>query len=411
MNKKCVIMLTLLSFSIFTFSQVETGIEVLCKQNFRILKGKRVGLVTNPTGVNRNFVSTADILHHAPNVNLVALFAPEHGLRGEFLAGDSINNSIDTKTGLNVYSLHGATKKPTPEMLKGIDILIYDMQDIGIRSYTYISTMGLVMEAAAENNVEMLILDRPNPLGGNKFEGRPFIEEGLRSLVSQFPITYLHGFTIGELATFLNEEGLLANHLKCKLSVVKMNKWKRRMKFADTGLPWVISSPHIPRAESATYCAITGILGELYDMNVGIGYTLPFEIFGAEWIIPDLLASNLNKLKLKGVSFRPISYQPFYGTQQNRLMHGVQIYVSDLDKASLTLIQFYVLQECHKLWPEKNVFELCDPSRLSMFDKVCGTKKIREAFTRSFTVESIQDKWNEDVDSFKAKAKKYFFYN
>jgi uncharacterized protein YbbC (DUF1343 family) len=404
-------MLTLLSFSIFTFSQVETGIEVLCKQNFRILEGKRVGLVTNPTGVNRNFVSTADILHHAPNVNLVALFAPEHGLRGEFLAGDSINNSIDTKTGLTVYSLHGATKKPTPEMLKGIDILIYDMQDIGIRSYTYISTMGLVMEAAAENNVEMLILDRPNPLGGNKFEGRPFIEEGLRSLVSQFPITYLHGFTIGELATFLNEEGLLANHLKCKLSVVKMSKWKRRMKFADTGLPWVISSPHIPRAESATYCAITGILGELYNMNVGIGYTLPFEIFGTEWIISDLLASNLNKLKLEGVSFRPISYRPFYGTQQNRLMHGVQIYVSDLDKASLTLIQFYVLQECHKLWPEKNVFELCDHSCLSMFDKVCGTKKIREAFTQSFTVESIQDKWNEDVDSFKAKAKKYFLYN
>lgn len=209
------------------------------------------------------------------------------------------------------------------------------------------------MEAAAENNVEMLILDRPNPLGGNKFEGRPFIEEGLTSLVSQFPITYLHGFTIGELATFLNEEGLLANHLKCKLSVVKMSNWKRRMKFADTGLPWVISSPHIPRAESATYCAITGILGELYNMNVGIGYTLPFEIFGAEWIIPDLLANNLNKLKLKGVSFRPISYQPFYGTQQSRLMHGVQIYVSDLDKASLTLIQFYVLQECHKLWPKK----------------------------------------------------------
>ncbi|KAA6341760.1 hypothetical protein EZS27_010450 [termite gut metagenome] len=390
--------------------KVKTGIEMLREQNFKCLEGKRVGLITNPTGVDRNFVSSVDILHNAPNVNLVALFAPEHGLRGEFLAGDDINHSIDTKTGLNVYSLHGKLKKPTPEILEGIDVLVYDVQDIGIRSYTYISTMGLVMEAAAENNVEMVILDRPNPLGGHKFEGRPYIEPGLESLVSQFSISYLHGFTVGELATFLNEEGLLANKVKCKLSVVKMAKWKRSMKFEATGLPWVISSPHIPHATTPSYCAITGILGELYSMNTGIGYTVPFEVFAADWINAEELAKNLQALNVEGVKFRPMTYKPFYGAQSGKLQHGVQIYVTDFDKASLTLIQFYVLQECHNLWPDKDVFQLCDEARWNMFDKVCGTDKIRKTFTQTYTVDSIREIWNQDVDAFKKKAKKYFLY-
>jgi uncharacterized protein YbbC (DUF1343 family) len=295
-------------------------------------------------------------------------------------------------------------------MLKGVDVLVYDLQDIGSRSYTYISTLGLAMEAAAENNIEMIILDRPNPLGGKRMEG-PLVEPEFTSFVSKYPIPYIHGLTVGELATFINEEGLLGKNLKCRLSVVKMQNWKRDMNFEATGLPWVISSPHIPRAGTAAFYASSGILGELYVMNIGIGYTLPFEVFGSTWIDAKKLASNLNALKLEGIIFRPIHYKPFYGAQKDTVMHGVQMHITNYEKAPLTLVQFYILQECHKLWPAKNVFEMCDKSRWRMFDQVCGTDKVRIIFSQSFMVESILKVWTSGVDVFKEKAKKYFLYN
>lgn len=391
-------------------AQVKPGIEVLQENQFKALAGKRVGLLTNPTGVDSRLKSTIDILFEAPNVNLVALYSPEHGIRGDVTAGEEVGNAKDSRTGLPVFSLYGANKKPSPEMLKGIDVLVYDMQDIGCRSYTYISTMGLAMEAAAENNIEFVVLDRPNPLGGNRFEGQPKVEPQLVSLVSQFPITYVHGFTVGELATFLNNEGLLKDGIKCKLSVVKMKGWKRKMNFNATGLPWVISSPHVPHAETAYFYAMSGILGELFPGYIGVGYTLPFELFGAEWIDAEKLTTNLNNLKLPGVRFRPIHYKPYYSGQKDIYLHGVQTYITDVNKIPLTLIQFYVLQECYKLHPDKNVFELCNPSRHNMFDKVCGTSEIRETFTKDFTVKSIQDIWNRGVENFKKKAKQYFLY-
>lgn len=391
-------------------AQVKPGVEVLQDKHFKALKGKRVGLITNPTGVDRNLKSTIDILFQAPNVNLVALFSPEHGIRGNITAGGQIADSTDPLTGLPVYSLYGANKKPSPKMLKGIDVLVYDIQDIGCRSYTYISTMGLAMEAAAENNIEFVVLDRPNPLGGNHFEGQPYIEPGLSSFVGQFPITYVYGFTIGELATYLNKGRLLKNGIQCKLTVIKMKGWKRKMNFDATGLPWVISSPHVPHAMTAYFYAISGILGELYTLNIGVGYTLPFELFAADWIDAEKLASNLNALNIPGVRFRPIHYKPYYGSKKDVNLNGVQTYITDFNTIPLTLIQFYVLQECHKLYPNRNVFKMCDPSRLTMFDKVCGTSLIREAFSKSFTVRSIQGIWNRDVDNFKEKAKHYFLY-
>ena len=184
--------------------RIQTGIEVLKNSNFKLLEGKRVGLITNPTGVDNQLKSTIDILHEAPNVNLVALFGPEHGVRGDVHAGDHVDNSSDPTTGLHVGSLYGKTRKATPDMLKGIDVLVYDIQDIGCRSFTYISTMGLAMEAAAENNIEFVVLDRPNPLGGLKVEGN-LAEDGYISFVSQFKIPYLYGLTCGELAQMINE--------------------------------------------------------------------------------------------------------------------------------------------------------------------------------------------------------------
>lgn len=394
-----------------THSQaVETGLEGLIKSGFAPLRGKRVGLVTNPTGVDRYLRSTVDILYNAPDVDLVALYGPEHGVRGEFTAGEYVDFERDPVTGIPVYSLYGKTRKPTPEMLKDIDVLVYDIQDIGSRSYTFISTLGLVMEAAGENGLKVIVLDRPNPLGGNRMEGA-VTRQGFFSFVSQFAIPYIHGLTVGELAMFLNGEGMLANGVKCDLEVIKMTGWSRIMYFEETGLPWIPSSPHIPHRDSPLYYPATGIAGELYVVNIGVGYTIPFQTFAAEWINADSLAENLNGLKLPGVIFRPVHYTPYYNTLQGKLVHGVQIHFTDPSVAPLSLLQFYIMQEAHRLWPDKNLFEMCEPSRLSMFDKVCGTDDIRKEFTKEFRVSDIIDLWMDDIPGYRLKASEYFLYN
>jgi len=388
---------------------VETGLEMLVKSKFEVLKGKKAGLITNPTGVDRNLRSGVDLIFSAPGVKLVSLYGPEHGVRGEYTAGEIIGSSVDPLTGLKVYSLYGNTKKPTKEMLAGIDVLVYDIQDIGSRSYTFISTLGLAMEAAAENNIPFIVLDRPNPLGGNRIEG-PLVEKEFISFVSQYPIPYIHGMTVGELAMFLNGEGLLGNGVKCDLKVIKMSGWKREMSFEDTGLPWVPSSPHIPQALTCLFYPATGILGELYVASIGVGYTLPFQAFAAEWINADSLAQNLNRLNLKGVVFRPVHYKPYYSVSQGKMVHGVQIHFTDKKTAPLSLIQFYILQEHNKLWPGKDIFSMCDKSRLEMFDKVCGTDKVRKEFTKNYRVDSILELWNGEVTAFRNKAGKYLLY-
>jgi len=301
---KFILLVALALFAGSTTAQnIKTGLEALKSQNFKVLEGKRVGLITNPTGFDNNLKSTVDVLFEAKNVKLVALFGPEHGVRGDVHAGDKVENMNDPKTGLPVYSLYGKTRKATPEMLKDIDVLVYDIQDIGSRSFTYISTMGLAMEAAAENNIEFVVLDRPNPLGGNKVEGN-LAEEGFISFVSQFKIPYIYGLTCGELAVMLNEENMLGK--KCKLTVVKMEGWKRSMTFEQTGLQWVPSSPHIPQPISAIAYPISGILGELGYMSIGVGYTIPFQMFAAEWIEAEKLAGKMNSYNLPGVTFRPM---------------------------------------------------------------------------------------------------------
>jgi uncharacterized protein YbbC (DUF1343 family) len=367
-------------------------------------------LITNPTGVDHSLNSTIDLLFKVDGIKLVALFSPEHGVRGDFAAGEQVGTVTDPITNLPVYSLYGKTRKPTADMLKGIDILVYDVQDIGSRSYTYISTLGLAMEAAAENNIEFVVLDRPNPLGGVRMEG-VLTEPKFVSFVSQFAIPYVHGLTVGELATFLNGEGMLKDRVKCKLKVVKMNGWKRSMYFAATGLPWVPSSPHIPEMQSTLFYPVTGILGELYVASIGVGYTLPFQLVAAEWMNADSLAQNMNSLKLPGLIFRPVHFKPYYSVSQGKAVHGIQIHIIDPQTAPLSMVQFYILQEAHKLWPDKNVFDLCEKSRLNMFDKVCGTDKIRIEFTKNFEVKSIIDLWNKDIPGFRKKAEKYFLYN
>lgn len=387
--------------------RIQTGIEVLKNSNFKLLEGKRVGLITNPTGVDNQLKSTIDILHEAPNVNLVALFGPEHGVRGDVHAGDHVDNSSDPTTGLPVGSLYGKTRKATPDMLKGIDVLVYDIQDIGCRSFTYISTMGLAMEAAAENNIEFVVLDRPNPLGGLKVEGN-LAEDGYISFVSQFKIPYLYGLTCGELAQMLNEENMLAK--QCKLTVVKMKGWKRKMDYTQTGLQWIPSSPHIPHAHSAFFYPVSGIVGELGYLSIGVGYTIPFQMFAADWIKAEEFAKALNNLHLPGVHFRPMHLKPFYSVGVGTQMQGVQVHLTDYQKANLSEIQFYVMQVIAQLYPDKAVFANANEKRFDMFDKVSGSNQIRLLFAKNNRFEDIQAYWNKDVEAFKKLSKKYYLY-
>ena len=393
---------------------VRTGIEVLRDRGFEGLEGKRVGLVTNPSGVDSQLRSTIDILYHAPEVNLVALYGPEHGVRGDVYAGGKINDSIDEATGLPVYSLYGSTRKPTQQMLEGIDVMVYDIQDVGVRSYTFISTLGLVMEACAEKGIEVMVLDRPNPLGGNKIEGN-YVEQPFNSFVSQYRIPYVYGLTVGELAVLINEEGLNCGQKgdqqpsRCALTVVPMQGWKRDMLYEDTGLPWVLPSPNIPFKESPMYYAASGICGELYGfMNIGIGYTLPFEVFGATWLDPELLKKRLESYGLEGVAFRTIWYKPYFGSQKGELVGGLQFFFTEYEKARITEVQFHVMQAVAELYPDKKAFDVI--SGYGLFDKVCGTDYVRTEFSKRYKVDDIIDYWRKDEESFRRLSRMYHIY-
>lgn len=393
---------------------VKPGIEVLAENGFEGLVGKRVGLVTNPSGVDRNLRSVIDILYNAPGVELVALYGPEHGVRGDVYAGGKVDNTIDEATGLPVYSLYGATRQPTREMLKGIDVMVYDIQDVGSRSYTYISTLGLVMRTCAETGVEVMVLDRPNPLGGNKIEGC-YVEQPFNSFVSQYKIPYVYGLTPGEVAMLINEEGLNRGQkgdqqpLKCKLTVIPMHGWERDMLFEDTHLPWVLPSPNIPFKDSPIHYASAGLCGELYGfLNIGIGYTLPFQTFASPWMDAVRLKERLDSYALPGVEFRAIWYKPLSGSLKGQLVQGVQYFYTDYEAARITEVQFYVMQAVAELYPDKKPFEVING--YGLFDKVCGTDYVRKEFSKRYKVDDIKEYWRKDEEAFRTLSQKYHIY-
>lgn len=390
--------------------KVLTGIEVLQKDHFRQLAGKRIGLITNATGVGFNMESTIDILYHAKNVHLEALFAPEHGIRGAQYAGKHVSESVDPVTHLPVYSLYGRTRKPTKKMLKGLDALVYDIQDVGVRSYTYISTLGLAMEAAAENHLEFYVLDRPDPLGGEKVEGN-IVHKGYFSFVSQYPIPYVYGLTTGELARLINDQHMLPGRKKCDLKIIRMEGWHRNMTYKDTGLPWVPTSPNIPHESTPKYYVSTGIMGELGVISEGVGSTLPFHMMAATWMNGYKVAKNMNDFHLPGVIFRPVTFKEFFGIHKGQTLSGVQIYITNYKKVNLMSLQFYLMQVNHELYPGKNPFKMASKERIKMFDKVMGTSKIRKLFTKHFKYTDIKSYLNQDVESFKKMSEKYYLYH
>ncbi len=396
-------------------AQVLTGIDVLEANGFEQLKNKRIGLITNPTGVNRDMRSTIDILSssaaRAAGVQLVSMFAPEHGVRGDVPAGVKVSNVMDSNTGAMIYSLYGNGMKPQKDMLKGLDALVFDIADIGSRSYTFISTLGLAIEAAGENGLEFIVLDRPNPLGGDKIEGGG-VKSGYSSFVSKYNVPYIHGLTVGELARLYVGEGFLKAN-PTELVVVPMIGWNRSMTFDETGLSFVPTSPHIPHWSTSIYYPITGMIGELQTINIGVGYTMPFELFCAEWIADaEELAWVLNRRGIPGVRFRPTHITPYYGSMKGKAIHGVQVHVVDLDEAPLTLIGLYVMEELISRYPSYNPFKRAKSDRISMYDKVLGSSDLRKKFESSgYRLTDEVVRWGESESSwFESVRERYLLY-
>lgn len=380
--------------------RVHTGVEELRSGGFAPLKGKRVGLVTNHTGVDADFVSTIDILHDAPGVSLTALFAPEHGVRGDVAAGAKVASAVDAATGVKIHSLYGSTKKPDAAMLKDVDVMVYDIQDIGCRSYTYISTLGNIMQACVENGLPLVVLDRPNPLGGERVEGPASVSPGCKSFVSAYSIPYIYGLTPGELARYLNATEFGG---RCDLTVVEMKGWKRSMTFADTGLEWVPTSPNIPEAATALYYPATGILGELGVCQIGANFTLPFRLAVAGNIDADKLAADLTSYRLPGVKFRACHVK-ISGKQ----LHGVQVYVTDPKSARLVETQFYIMQAL--AGQGIDVLALAAPGRVDMFNKVCGSKEVARKFGQRHSVADILPLIRADVAAWRDITAPYLLY-
>lgn len=381
---------------------VKPGIDVLIDKKLDLVRGKKVGLITNPTGITSQFKSTIDALNEIPGVKLVALFGPEHSVRGDIPGGERVATYTDKKTGITVYSLYGETYKPTLDMLKNVDILLYDIQDIGSRAYTYIYTMAYAMEAARDANIPFIVLDRPNPLAGNRVEGN-VLDPKFKSFIGLYPIPYIYGMTVGELAQLFNKEF----NINCNLTVVPLEGWTRDMTYEETGLMWVPTSPHVPHPETAYLVAAIGCIGELGTVSEGVGTPSPFEFIGAPWMDGDKLAEELNSKKLPGVYFRPTSFRPFYLRFIKEQCGGVQIHILDKNRFEPAAVQVHILTTIQKLYPDKNIF---NTSRSSSFDKAFGTDEVRKAVLRGDSAEQIIASWQAQLEDFKKVREKYLIY-
>ncbi len=390
-----------------------TGVEALAASGFARLRGLKVGLVTNQTGILPNLQTTVDALAYAPGVKLRALFGPEHGVRGDVAAGDYVAGGRDAQTGLTVYSLYGKTKVPTPAMLSGLDALVFDIQDIGSRSYTYLSTLGCVMEGAARHKIPLIVLDRPNPLGLVRVEGGP-TQPGFTSFVGKYPTAYVHGMTLGELGRMINGEGWLPGNLTCDLTVVECENLIRRAATWDAIMGgdalWPPTSPHIPRSDTPLFYAATGIVGELPTLSIGVGYTLPFEMAGAPGVGPQSLARELERRNLAGIRFRAASWTPFYAAFKGQNCGGVQIMFTDPARAPLTRLNFEILDALRKIRPGARSLFSSDADSTRMFDLSCGTDRVRKAFTSGASASEMYALFDRGRDGFLAKRKKYLIY-
>jgi uncharacterized protein YbbC (DUF1343 family) len=390
-----------------------TGAEVLAASQFRDLAGMRVGLITNQTG-QAGGEPIVDLIAKAPQVTLGAIFAPEHGLRGTTEAGAKVGHDNDARTGVPIFSLYGATKQPTPDMLRGVDALIFDIQDIGARFYTYISTMGRAMQAAAAARLPFIVLDRPNPLGGAYVSGF-VLEPALRSFVGAYPIPIVHGMTVGELATMIKGEAWLEGLAHLDLRIVRLEGWQRSMRWPQTGRAWVATSPNIPTFEAALVYPGMGIVGET-DTSAGIGTEAPFSLFGAPWLAAARVVPRLNALGLAGAAFAPATFTPramVGAASRPRFMgetlHGSRIVVTDGERFEPLETGIHVLctiaDEARRQHRGVPLFR-----NLKMFNALAGTARLKRMLEQGSDAGAIIAAWQDEVAEFRARRARYLLY-
>ncbi|HXL04364.1 MAG TPA: DUF1343 domain-containing protein [Bacillota bacterium] len=386
---------------------VSTGVDVILRdgKERKHLINKKLGLITNPTGVTGSLERTLDVLHR--DFHLMALFSPEHGLHGEIQDALKIPEYRDDSTGLPVYSLYGDERKPTAEMLEGIDALIFDIQDIGVRFYSYITTMVFAMEACAEHGKEFIVLDRPNPIGGTVVSGN-IIEEGFTSFLGLPGLTIQHGLTVGELAIWANE----TLKIRCNLIVVKMQGWNRDTWYDETGLPWVMPSPNMPTLDTATVfpgmCFIEGI-----NVSEGRGTTRPFELIGAPWMQAKSLAGALNSEGLSGCVFRSCCFAPTFSKYAGLLCQGVQVHVKDREAFEPIATGIVILKTIKRLWPRQfcwvKTLERTSRGMLHI-DILAGTDKLRKVIDKDGDTDSLMEQWRLESWRFQEERKDFLLY-
>lgn len=382
---------------------VKLGLTVLLKDQIEIIKNKSIGLITNSTGVNESLIDNISLFLGHPEIRLKSIFSPEHGLWGAIQDAIPINSSQFMQLDIMVYSLYGDTKKPTKKMLEDLDVLIFDIQDVGARFYTYISTMAMAMEACAESKIKFVVLDRPNPISGLIMEGN-LLEPDFRSFVGYYPILLRHGMTIGELANFFNGHF----NIGANLTIAKMEGWKRGMWFDDTDLFWVMPSPNMPTLNTAIVYP-GSCLFEGTNISEGRGTTRPFEIIGAPWINPYVLSKKLNELAMEGVIFRPLYFVPTFSKYKDQQCGGVQIHVTDRDSFAPVNVTLNVIYTILKVYPEK--FDWICNNEKYFFDMLMGTDKVRKSLTEGVSVDDIISSWRDEFSNFCEIRSKYLLYN
>ena len=374
--------------------RTKTGIDVLEEENFAPLQGKRVGVITNQTGIDSAGRRTIDVLARAPGVRLVAIFSPEHGLTGQ--ADASVPDSTDVATRLPIYSLFGKTRRPTEEMLRGLDALVFDIQDAGVRFYTYITTMAYAMEGAAKRHMAFFVLDRPNPLGGEIIEG-PMLDPDKLSFTGYFPLPVRYAMTMGELAQMLNAE----NHIGADLHVVSMKGWHRKELFEETGLEWVAPSPNLRTLDAALLYPGVEIL-QAGGVSVGRGTDAPFELLGAPWIHAEELSRELNRRFGPGVRFVPTRFTPRNGLYGGQLCEGISLVVTDRASLFSVLMGLEIASALHELYPQN--------FRLEKTIELLGSQSTLEALERGEAPSRIVAAWSADLAKFRKLRGKYLLY-
>lgn len=384
-------------------ARVLPGLSVLLSQRLDLVRGRRVGLVTNHTGVTPDLEHGADALLRA-GVQVVALFGPEHGVRGDVPAGEPVASATDPATGLPVYSLYGETRRPTPAMLQGVDVLVVDLQDIGIRYYTYPYTMAYVMQAAAAQGIPCIVLDRPNPLGGVAVEG-PVLDPAFSSFVGLYPIPVRHGLTLGELALLFNRRFGIG----CDLAVVPMAGWRREMVWEDTGLPFVPMSPNTTGPDMAFLYGGTCLV-EGTNLSEGRGTAKPFEWVGAPWVDGAALARELNGRGLPGVRARPVFFTPLASKHAGQRCQGVQLHVLDRGALRPVALGLHLLDACRRLWPDRFAFLDPQPGERRFFDLLMGTDQVRRQLEAGVPVEEIAAGWRQGEEEFRRLRAEFLLY-